>query len=159
MNEQSATPVREIQRLSPEGARLMRIARERIKAHPDEFNMSAWGSRTMCGTTYCIGGHMALANGERLEEFTPPDISSGFRYFGFPDGWAYRLNVVCGFPRNGNRFRSVDGLGSLFYQCHNPRDVNEAVENINRFLFAHGYPPDEIPAVELVEVSDAAAIA
>src|SRR3954468_8256526 len=41
-------------------------------AHPAEFDMDQWVKETPCGTTHCIGGHMAVLSGREVtSRFTP----------------------------------------------------------------------------------------
>lgn len=36
-----------------------------LVAHPDDFDMSAWGYRNACGTVACIAGHAAILGAEQ----------------------------------------------------------------------------------------------
>jgi hypothetical protein len=48
--------------------------------HPEEFDMSTWGTIRTCGTTACLAGTVAIRNGYRLAESgVPYSISAGQR--------------------------------------------------------------------------------
>lgn len=138
-----------MQQLSPEGARLVRAAREAIKKRPGSFNMRTFFGE--CGTTCCIGGHMAVAAGIAW-------IGQDGK-FNRPSGWREALNARCGFASDMDLppFGSWDGdgLGQIFFGWNegHDTDVSHAVERINAFLFKYGYPPDEISGQEITDDS------
>jgi len=114
--------------LNAEGARLLRVARDEILAHPETFNMFEWD----CGTFACIGGHMTRAAGLSSSE----------------DLLGKELMDRCGF---GHVTVLRTPFESLFYAWPGgaEQDANIAAERINAFLWSYGYPPDEIaPQVE-----------
>jgi hypothetical protein len=114
--------------LSPEGARLLRAARDQILDHPEAFAMADWD----CGTHACIAGWMG-----RVDPTIEADI--------------FQTKVIserCGF---GRRAVTPQGhpLGPLFYETAAMSDQGvdgalTAAERIDAFLWSFGYPPDDV---------------
>lgn len=112
--------------LTAEGARLLRIARDRIVAHPDEYDKGNWG----CETEACIAGHVCLAAGER-------DLF----------GAGQKAVELLGFGQHEYVAWAPKPIRSLFLDdafTKFRRDVHKAAADINAFLWAYGYPPNEL---------------
>jgi hypothetical protein len=132
-------------RLSPDGARLLRAARDQILAHPRDFGMDAWD----CGTFACIGGHLGRLLGFSAEENVT-----------VPAGIA--VSVACGFgawhPSDQTRFGAhhTHPFYALFYSWDHltRRNVRVAAERINAFLWLYGFPPDEVPASPVADSAE-----
>lgn len=106
--------------LTPEGAQLLRAARDQIVAHPEAFDMGFFH----CGTVACIGGTVCTL--ARVPHYS---IDASYAL-----GFGYEM-VTSGTP-----------LYDLFFDWPRgaSRDVHVAAERINAFLWHYGYPPSEV---------------
>lgn len=112
--------------LTPDGARLLRAARDQILAHPDTFNMREWD----CGTTACIAGHcLRLLSAPERVTWGIDSLETVYRALGFH----FHVNTWMQSPLNRDLF-SLDYVPSA--------DIARA--EINRFLWSYGYPPEEM---------------
>lgn len=111
--------------LTPEGAQLLRGARDAILADPTTFDMAEWD----CGTQACIAGHIARR--------VPALVSAG--------EWSTRdVSAALGF--GDRRLNPVDHpLYPLFFSWRDPHDAAEAAARINEFLWNYGYPATAAP--------------
>ena len=116
--------------LTPQGAALLRQARDQILAHPDQFDMRNWD----CGTTACVGGWMC-------------------RIAGIAGEYQDRaLSVCCGFGveqiRASGLMVQAHPMYPLFYRwpVGTTRSALAAAGRINAFLWSYGYPPEAVIA-------------
>lgn len=57
---------------------LLQKALDHIEAYPEEWDQDTWGTRSSCGTTACLAGHIALLTGwEPGNAHTTPDLPGG----------------------------------------------------------------------------------
>jgi hypothetical protein len=113
--------------LSPEGADLLRKARDEIVAHPEGFSMSVWD----CGTLACIGGHLSR--------------QLGMNWRGLDHAESLDSTVILA-RKLGFETINAGPLYELFFcfSYERRKSVPYAVEKINAFLWAYGYPPDPV---------------
>ena len=105
--------------LTPEGARLLRMARDRIVAHPETFH---WGR--FCGTRCCIAGQILIAHGG--ERFNRGDVEGlAAELLGF-SSWGPCFSLFYGF-KDADRF-----------------DTRKAAAAIEAFLWAYRFPPNDL---------------
>jgi hypothetical protein len=119
--------------LSPEGARLLRLARDQILAHPDQFDMSGWD----CGCHACIGGWVlrsARITWREIGGQSDPVSWIVARTLGFQVGrGVYPLALIT--------------LLTLLTPLSDPdknTDAQDAARRINAFLWSYGYPADDV---------------
>lgn len=108
--------------LTPEGANLLRQARDNIIAHPQDFDWSDWDR--------CIASH--------VNHFASGDNSVLDK-----DGYSRgeRANKALGFTHSEG---SSPPTYDLFCSFVNAHDSASAVRRIDEFLWKYGYPPNEI---------------
>lgn len=119
--------------LSPVGAQALRNVRDHILAHPKEFAMDEWE----CGTTACIGGHLArMGCGQRGDPFST-EMALGFNSDAQFHSSHPLHSLFYGF--GGNR----KSLAMESWPCASDgstRDPLVAARHINAFLAIYGYP-------------------
>lgn len=115
--------------LSPEGAQLLRAARDYILADPQHFNMAEWD----CSSYACIGGWMC-----RLGRDAFPDVDR--QAIDVEDD---QLSRYCGFGAVKSMTPKCP-LWELFYTWPDGQEanVNVAALRINAFLERYGYAPE-----------------
>lgn len=59
---------------------LLRKALEHITSHPEEWDQEQWATKTMCGTAFCLAGHVAVMAGHKLawERCCSDDFTASF---------------------------------------------------------------------------------
>lgn len=119
--------------LTPDGARLLRAARDQIVAHPEQFSMGTWD----CRTRACIAGHVARAMGAPIRLGPMDVVRAGVRRvverLGF--GACACAEETCVVP---------DELLKLFGNFGTHDTAELARDAINKFLWDYGYPPSEV---------------
>lgn len=111
--------------LNAQGAALFRQAREHILNDPSSFYMGLWD----CGSTCCIGGWMC-----RIADIGEVHSDN-------------ELSIYCGFgPIKLCVLPTQHPMHNLFYRycIADAHDPLVAAKKINEFLWAYGYPADEI---------------
>lgn len=103
--------------LTADGARYLRMARAKILAHPETFDMAEWD----CGTTACIAGHIARLIPELGNGWSTRDVSAAL-------GFGRTTIEPWGHP-----------LSFLFYSNLPNSDPAWAAAKITEFLWQYGY--------------------
>ncbi len=128
--------------LTPEGARLLRLARDQILAHPDSFDMNSWD----CGTTACIAGHVVRAAQELCEiPFGVPAHAT--RLLGF------RPLIIVDVASGCAEYDAQHPLMTLFFDWIFHTNADVAVDRINAFLWQYGYPAEAIVDAPVAQVT------
>lgn len=125
-------------RLTAEGARLLRQVRDHILARPSTFRMDTWD----CHTTACIGGHLArILKQQKGYPVLHEDVVNalGFRTMMTPKPVVGHL-WVC----DGDGYIDMSKpIAQLFYMNMGDHDPQHAATRINSFLWHYGFPADE----------------
>jgi len=121
-------------RLSPEGAKILRSVRDYVVSHPYELDMGTWE----CGTSACIAGH-CLRYMTGTTETVKGVLSRRVNNWSSDGRGVARVVEGLGFSRNDDNWP----LHGLFYGNYE-NDIDVFVEQINKFLWYYGYPPNEV---------------
>lgn len=132
--------------LTPEGARLLRAARDQILADPESFSMGVWE----CGTRACIAGHVARV-------MKQPIVGDPLHPWKASD-YVRRVVTALGFGAESTEDWWVGpSLAPLFCNLGHHDTPALARDAINAFLWSYGYPAEEIaPTNESVSASPSA---
>lgn len=122
-----------------------------IKEHPEEWNQGYWGLTTMCGTTFCLAGHVAiLAGAEAPKNISTLDFwkvnPDGSLYLCGPDDWSSEAMHVSLYAREAlgltqeqaealfNHSRTLEQLDILV-----ARLKADPADNLLAYAFAQGW--------------------
>ena len=116
--------------LTASGARLLRLAREEIIAHPTSFRMDVWD----CGSVACVAGHIIRAAGVVVQ-------SHHYELYG------HTATQLLGFDEDPSRCKALFSPLAWFRRfAETEYRAENVIPWINEFLWSYGYPPDALEA-------------